>query len=269
MPSLPENIHGEPPPRLESRGNDVREGGGISWQSEEIIRFGAGEDHAEWYAAKRFAIVRYRLFRTDRGERFEIKAWLRQRAETDVRPYPTSAYNLIHVYVEPEQNCAWLGPKGWIIMAEQGEGIGSYLLCAALTWLKDHYPSAQIATGWLSYVDGRSSENRLRRDAFYRRQGFHIYYRNFETGDGSFWAPVAAGLTPNWNEGKVHRVTTWDAVSLMTTQARELATTNIELRGLRKSRGELLRHLWRWQKVAISAVIVTIVTAYALAVLAR
>ena len=57
--------------------------------------------------------------------------------------------------------CAWLGPKGWIMVdaSYRGEGLGSYLLCAVLGWRKESYANCEVATGWLSPVDGADPSN--------------------------------------------------------------------------------------------------------------
>jgi hypothetical protein len=184
--------------------------------------------------------------------------------------YELSPFNKVEVYVEPEMQCAWLGPKGWIMVdgSYRGEGLGSYLLCAVLGWLKESYPNCEVATGWLSPVDGADPSNRSRRDAFYRRQGFSLFYRNFETADGAFWASTASALTPCWNTEKVKRLSAWEAVDVLLGQADQLEDVTGRFEMLKRWNRDLSREVHRWRRVvliggAILAIVVLLVIAYA------
>lgn len=123
--SLPPNQHGEPPSRPEPRRVSWLDGGKLLWEREEIVRFGQADSQA-----KHYAVIRYRQFKTDEGERFEAQAWPRRSVPLTDQPYNRNIYNLVEIYVEPAQKCAWLGPKGMILMTGEtrGAGLGSYLL---------------------------------------------------------------------------------------------------------------------------------------------
>ena len=215
---LPLNSEGEAPTRKHPWGSS-NDDGEVLRNQEEIVRFGKTSSKPG-----RYAVVRYRHVRTRYGERFEAHAWPRPGGWHRQKPYESSAFNKVEVYVEPGMQCAWLGPKGWIIVSDEyrGEGLGSYLLCGVLTWLKEHYPNYEVTVGWLSPGDGTDPTNRTRRDAFYRRQGFSLFYDNFETADGAFWAPAASALTPYWNTQKVERLSAWQAVDLLLEQDDQL-----------------------------------------------
>jgi hypothetical protein len=147
----------------------------------------------------------------------------------------------------------------------RGEGLGSYLLCGVLTWLKEHYPNYEVAVGSLSPVDGADPTNRMRRDTFYRRAGFSLFYHNFETGDGTFWAPAASALTPCWNTQKVEHLSAWQAVDLLLEQDDQLRDVTSRFKTIKHWNRDLDEEVRRWRAVAATtaSVLVALAVVYA------
>jgi hypothetical protein len=85
------------------------------------------------------------------------------------------------------RNCAWaradhpsrtvsFGPKPGIVVGEKmrGPGLEDYLFAAVVCWAKNTYPEYRASHGTVLTPSRTSEEDKLRKQAFYAKQGFEF-----------------------------------------------------------------------------------------------
>lgn len=125
------------------------------------------------------------------------------------------------------------GPKGHIIVTNNGRGVGSALMSSVIGWLQSkRLDDYQVRNGDLAIVDARTQEDQERRNRFYMRHGFRLSDKDGADGvdvkEGSFGAKSVACLIPKLREGT--SILEWKELNLKVNEYKRNARSGAEYR---------------------------------------